>query len=219
MKKPQTEFIPSQSLKAAKAIDLDLEHLVSGLKEAQFHASSRTGGWSVAYCIEHLVLTGHAFLPRWDLAIKEAPANGLVGRHRFPYSWWHRLLLAASEPPYKIKTRTAWAFTPCSRLSTEETLHHFSAMHRELMRRIERSAEVDAARVRIQSPFASWISYPLGFSFDLALAHERRHLWQAWQVRRQFVSGHGEPAESATKPASLDCHLGYTVDSIPTPKG
>jgi hypothetical protein len=26
----------------------------------------------------------------------------------------------------------------------------------------------------------------MGLSFDLAMAHERRHLWQAWQIRKHF---------------------------------
>ena len=185
MRHEMSGFTPSDSLLAAEAIEQDLGRLVTGLKEAQFHASSLTGGWSVAYCIEHLVLTGHAFLPKWDLALKQASRQRL---HTGPisYWWWHRLILARFEPPYRLKTKTTWAFMPCSRQSIEETLRHFTNMHRELMHRIKLSAPIDAGRARVQSPFASWISYPLGFSFDLALAHERRHLWQAWQVRRQF---------------------------------
>ncbi len=96
------------------------------------------------------------------------------------------MILRALEPPYKLRTKTTRAFMPCSRQSIEQTTRHFSNMHRELTRRIEGSARVDARRVRVQSPFVSWIWYPLGFSFDLALTHERRHLWQAWQVRQQF---------------------------------
>jgi DinB superfamily len=214
MQRVPTEFKPSYSLIAAEAVEQDLCRLVTSLKETQFHASSLTGGWSVAYCIEHLVLTGHAFLPKWDLALKEAAGRRQHSSGPFHYRWWHRLLLAASEPPYRIKTRTAWAFTPCSRQSVEETLRHFSGMHRELTRRIERSIDVDAGRARVQSPFVSWISYPLGFSFDLALAHERRHLWQAWQIRRQFANENEDSANSATKPASEDGHLGYAVDSL-----
>jgi DinB family protein len=195
MEKSPTEFKPSQSLMAAEAIEQDLCRLVTNLKETQFHAASPSGGWSVAYCIEHLVLAGHAYLPKWDLALKEASGRGHCRGGPFPYQWWYSLMLAACEPPYRIRTRTTWAFTPCSRQSIEETLSHFSSMHRELARRIERSTDVDAARARVQSPFVAWISYPLGFSFDLALAHERRHLWQAWQVRRQFVdeNAHGVP--------------------------
>jgi hypothetical protein len=62
-------------------------------------------------------------------------------------------------------------------------------MHHELARRIELSIGLDAGQARVQSPFASWIRYPLGFSFDFALTHERRHLWQAWRVRQQFTDG------------------------------
>src|SRR5262245_10870977 len=209
------EFKPSASLIAIEAIEGDLSQLLSALKEDQFHASTVSGGWSVAYCIEHVVLAGHAFLPKWDLALENASARRFYRTGPVPYRWWHRLILAGFEPPYRIKTKTKWAFTPCSRQSIEESLRHFFSMHREVRLRIEQSVGVDAVRARVQSPFVSWISYPLGLSFDLALAHERRHLWQAWRVRRQFANGHGEPAGPETKPASPAGHLGYTVESAP----
>jgi hypothetical protein len=208
------EFKPSASLRAIEAIEVDLSRLVTGLKEDQFHASTVAGGWSVAHCIEHLVLAGHAFLPKWDRALKEASAQRRSSGP-FRYPWWQRLKLAATEPPYRIKTKTKWAFTPCSRQSIEETLRHFSGMHREIRYRVERSVGIDAGRPRVQSPFVSWISYPLGLSFDLALAHERRHLWQAWQVRRQFANGlHDSPRPN---PASLDAQVKYVVDGPSCP--
>jgi len=37
----------------------------------------------------------------------------------------------------------------------------------------------DVGGTKIRSPFASWMKYPLDFSFDLWLAHEGRHLSQA----------------------------------------
>ena len=58
-------FNLSDCLIAARAIEAELRRLASGLTEAQFHALTRAGGWSVAYCIEHLVLAGRAFLPKW----------------------------------------------------------------------------------------------------------------------------------------------------------
>ena len=69
-------------------------------------------------------------------------------------------------------------------------------MHHELAARVWASEGLDAGEVRVQSPFIAWIRYPLGLSFDLALAHERRHLWQAWQVRRQLAGGHDCGAEA-----------------------
>ena len=175
-------------LGALATIEADLNLLASAVTEAQFHAPPRTGGWSIGHCVEHLVLTGHAFLPKWDLALKEAAAKR---RHTFgelPYRWWHRKILGFAEPPYSLKTKATPPFLPCSRHPMEETIRRFAGMHQEFARRVAGSHGLDVRRTRIQSPFVSWIWYPLGFSFDLALAHERRHLWQAWQVRRQLIA-------------------------------
>lgn len=174
-------------LNALAAIQNDVNNLVSVLTPVQFHAPPRGGGWSVAYCIEHLALTGNEFLPHWDCALKKALPNVTHGPSSGKYRWWRRGLLQFVEPPYRVKTKTAHAFLPAYRHSMEDTLDRFRDMHREFAKRLEKSAGLDVNRTRVQSPFASWISYPLGFSFDLALAHERRHLWQAWQVRRQII--------------------------------
>ena len=189
MSNQHREFNPADSVSAAAEIETDLVRIVHGLTEAQFHAPSPSGGWSVGFCIEHLVLTGHAFLSIWDRALRRPETSYCPGNGSSSYPWWNRLMLIALEPPYAMKTRTIQPLVPSSRRSIEETIRRFTDMHRELVRRIELSTHVDARRTKVRSPFASWIQYPLGFSFDFALTHERRHLWQARQVRRQFVEG------------------------------
>jgi hypothetical protein len=178
-------FDIQRCVKAAAAIEADLTRLLSDLTESQFHAPQRTGGWSVGYCVEHLLLTGHAFLPNWDRALHGAPKVGHHGE-QFRYEWWQRALLRFAENPSRLRRKTAAPFVPCSRHSIEETVARFYGMHREFVRRVAGTRGLDAGRAKVQSPFASWISYSLGFSFDLALAHERRHLSQAWQVRQSM---------------------------------
>jgi hypothetical protein len=172
----------SRCVQAIRAIDADLERLTSNLTECQFHAPSRAGGWSVGQCIEHLILTGDAFLPAWDGAIGTAVTAGARSDGPFHYSWTQRAILRFAEPPYRVRIKTTRQFVPCSRRSLEETVRRFRKMHDEMAARASASRGFDAAPVRVQSPFIAWIRYPLGLSFDLALAHERRHLWQAWQI-------------------------------------
>jgi len=139
----------------------------------------------VGYCIEHLVLTGNAFLPKWDAALTGAePAEADAV---FPYSWWRRKILEYAENPVRLKRKSPARLVPYSRYSMAETVERFSTMHKEFMRRVGESRAVNVRRARVQSPFFSWVWCPLGFSFDLALAHERRHVSQAWQVRRLVV--------------------------------
>ncbi len=176
-------------LKAAAAIEADFTRLATALTEAQFHAPPRAGGWSVGYCIEHLVLTGQALLPKWDAALKNAAGAERLDDASFPYAWWQRKILDYAENPSRLRHKTAPPFVPYSRHSIEETVSRFLEMHRELAGRVEHSRGLDARRTKVQSPFTSWIWHGLGFSFDLALAHERRHLHQAWRVRRQLIDG------------------------------
>jgi hypothetical protein len=50
----------------------------------------------------------------------------------------------------------------------KKTIGRFLNMHQELARRVADSRGLDVRRTKVQSPFASWIWYPLGLSFDLA---------------------------------------------------
>src|SRR5262245_52157389 len=86
-------FDVTACVQAAAAIVSDVTRLTAALTEAQFHTPPLTGGWSVAYCIEHLTLAGRAFLPKWDEALKHASASKSERDSTFPYGWRHRLLL------------------------------------------------------------------------------------------------------------------------------
>lgn len=177
-------FELSRCLKEMSALEADLNTLLSTLTEAQFQAPPRMGGWSIAHCIDHLVLTGRAFVPVWDTALHvagPAPSPNFTG-----YSWLQRRILILAEPPYRWKTQAAKSAHPCSRLPMDVTLHRFYTMHQEFARRMKSSDSLDVSRTQVRSPFRPWIRYSLCFTFDLALAHERRHLWQAWQIRKQF---------------------------------
>lgn len=187
MPKRLSGFKPSDCLSAAAAIEADVRRLACGLTEAQFHAPSKAGGWSVGFCLEHLILAGQAFLPKWDAALRKNTGECAGCDHYYPYPWYEQAFLRSIEPPYKIRTKTAHFATPSSHRPIEDTIRRFFLMHRELTHRIELAGKTNPVRTKVQSPFASWLRYPLGFSFDLALVHERRHLWQAWQVRREYA--------------------------------
>ena len=180
-----SRFDVGRCLGAAAAIEADVRQLTGLLTEAQFHAPTRSGGWSIGYCIEHLVLTGQAYLPKWDIALREATHPREVDTP-FLYAWWQRTLLHYTEDSYK-KHKTPAPLVPCSRHSIQDTVGRFIAMHQQLVQRVLRSHGLDVMQVKVQSPFTSWMHYSLGFSFDLALAHERRHIRQAWQVRQQLA--------------------------------
>jgi hypothetical protein len=42
---------------------------------------------------------------------------------------------------------------------------------------------LNLVKVKITSPLASFLKFRLGAAFGIVIAHDRRHLWQAQQVR------------------------------------
>lgn len=174
----ESPFDPEKWLEVSAAIENDLQRLVTPLTESQFHAPPRDGGWSVGFCIEHLILTGRAYLPRWDAAI--AGATALPGiESKFRSAWWQREILNRIESPSTVRSKADAALLPVVRRPIDQTVGGLFALHEDIYRRVTASRNLNWSRVKIQSPFTSWLSYSLGFSFRLVLAHERRHLTQA----------------------------------------
>lgn len=174
---------------AARAIEADLIELTSTLTEAQFHASPRAGGWSIGLCLEHLILTGHALLADWDAAMRGTTPVASAAENKRPYPWWRRLLLRYAENPHQLKLRASSPAIPYLRRSIRTTNEAFFETHQEMARRASGVAAAGIHGARVRFPPVDWLSHPLDFTFDLALAHERRHIRQAWAVRRLLVDG------------------------------
>jgi hypothetical protein len=179
-------FDAAHCISAATEIEADLTRLTAALSEAQFHAPSRAGGWSVGYCIEHLILAGNAFLARWDAAMQAAESRR--PHTSFEYGWLERRLLSWIADPSRMMCKSPPSLVPFARHSIDETVKRFHVMHQQFALRIEASRTVDAKRTLKRYPVLPWIRYSLGFSFDLALAHEMRHLRQARATANQVAN-------------------------------
>jgi hypothetical protein len=172
-------------------IEAELNRLAAGLTETQFHAPARDGGWSIGYCIEHLLATGHDYIVLWDCLIaaqSKLPALQGPVVFAYPYNWLQRRLLHLVENSgWGIRLRSPASIVPCVRRSLPKTMEAFRILHRDFAIRLSQCRALDPRRTCIRLPYASWIRLSLGFSFDLVLAHERRHLRQAWRVRHQLI--------------------------------
>ena len=53
------------------------------------------------------------------------------------------------------------------------------------MRRfIRENHDLDLASIRFVNPFVAGVRFSLATGLHVITAHDRRHLWQAWNVRR-----------------------------------
>ncbi|MBA2339980.1 MAG: DinB family protein [Pyrinomonadaceae bacterium] len=166
-----------------EAIKQKAQDLIAGLNDRQFNWQPDAGVWSIAECLTHLNVTNNQYLPVIKNAIERGRASGLYGRapfhHGFLGNWFVRLM----EPPPKRKFKAPKVFTPPRGETLESVTPEFMRIQNEISTCIRRANGSHLAKIKIASPASKLLRLSLGQSFALLGAHERRHLWQAQQVK------------------------------------
>jgi hypothetical protein len=159
--------------------------LVAGLSDEQFRWSPGPKRWSMAQCFDHLNVTARGTVASVDAAIQNARTRGLTGAGPFAHSVFERLFIRSMEPPpgFRFRAPKTLAPAPVPSQPMAEIVREFMSWQDQLSDRMRLADGIDLQRTRVQSPASPLIAWSLGGMFALTLAHERRHLWQAGQVR------------------------------------
>jgi hypothetical protein len=110
---------------------------------------------------------------RW----RRGPAEpGVIG------GWFVKFL----EPPARtgLRTKAPRAIRPRTAPALADAGASFFASHEEVRAFLRNYADIDLASVRFPNPFIRGVRFSLATGLHVIAAHERRHLWQAWQVRQ-----------------------------------
>ncbi len=174
------------------AAERDARTLVADTTEEQGRWQVDPGSWSVAQCLDHLATTNRVYVHRMkEPAIRareqgrfrRSPATpGLVGR------WFIRTLEPPVKAPFRMKSPRN--IEPRVSLSLASAFTSFASSQDEVRKFLHVCADLDLAEIRFPNPFVRGIRFSLATGLHVIAAHERRHMWQAWRVRRA--------AESAT---------------------
>jgi len=161
----------------------DAEDLVKGLNEAQFNWRPSPEKWSINECLEHLNVTARLYWSILAEAINHARINGWFSKGPYNRPLMGRLMVRSMEPPARMKFKATRRFRPPGDIPMSQVLAQFMAFQDRLLDLIRDANGVDLGRPRIQSPTSKLFKLTLGQGFGLMTAHERRHLWQARQVK------------------------------------
>lgn len=175
-----------------EAAEREAGALVAGLSEEQGTWRAEAGSWSVAECLDHLA-TGN----RVYLRAMQEPANRARtrGRHRWRPArpgWVGRLFVRTLEPPpmWWSRLKAPRSIRPRAAPPLAETFASFVASQADVCAFLSANADLDLAGIRFPNPFVRGISFSLATGLHVIAAHERRHLWQAWRVRRAMELAH-----------------------------
>lgn len=191
------EFPDIAALEAAyEASGADARRLVASLDARAGTWQPRPGSWSVAQCLDHLATGKRVYLaalrPPAERALaqgrlRRGPAKpGLIG------GWFVRSLeppatrLFRMSAPGKIQPRPS---PPLADAAADYFEAH--AAVREFLREF---SGIDLNGATFPNPFVAGVRFSLATGLHVLAAHDRRHLWQAWNVVAAMPPGFVSPA-------------------------
>ena len=161
----------------------DLTGLAGHLSHQQFNWRPSEARWSIGQCVEHLNITIERYIPVLQRAEADARSKGRLRPGPFALGFFERWFLKTMEPPPRRRMRTGKSFIAALDLDPPATLHRYVTLHDRFRACIRDADGIDLKSVKVRSQFGP-ISWSLNGTFAILLAHERRHIWQAREVRK-----------------------------------
>jgi hypothetical protein len=163
----------------------DAEALVAGLAE-EGNRRPDAGSWSVAECLDHLATANRVYLRAMQQPAKRARSRGKLRRRPAKPGWVGRLFVGSFEPPpaWWSRRKAPPASRPREAPPLAEAFASFMASQADVRAFLREHADLDLASIRFPNPFVRGIRFSLATGLHVIAAHDRRHLWQAWRVRR-----------------------------------
>jgi hypothetical protein len=162
---------------------VDARALTDGLTREQFTWRPDERRWSIGQCLEHITRSIRLYPAEMERMIEEARSRaGTVKGYR--EGWLSRWVITTMEPPPRMRIRTKRSVEPGNDLDRDTVLGEFERALGRLQELMLAADGVSLQHGRMRSPFAPILRFTLGQTFAINLAHARRHLWQARQVRQ-----------------------------------
>ena len=169
-----------------KQLDLVSDHarkLFASLNEEQLKKRPASGGWSVTECVQHLSQTSKQYESIFDSVFPTAPK----GKGPFQMDFKGMLLCWVMKPPYRVmKVKTTPNLEPSPAGSASQVLSDFLASQERFAGYVDRADGIALDKTIITSPFNAKMQYNLFSCFQIITVHQRRHLWQAEQVKKKL---------------------------------
>ncbi|MCC7237042.1 MAG: DinB family protein [Bryobacterales bacterium] len=165
----------------------DASGLVDKISNEQFNWSPAPGKWSIASAFDHLNVSNGLMLATCSAAVTKARSDGRLSEGPFTYGFLSRWFYRAIQPPVRNRYSAPRNLQPRITASTPATIEQvageFVSTHERFKQVLLSADGIDLSAIKVQSPASSFFKYELGMAFWIMCGHDRRHLWQARNVR------------------------------------
>ncbi len=169
----------NQLTKEAEAVLEEITTFFSTLSDTQLNWKPNEHTWSIAQCLDHVIVTDQQYFTGIKRAMDEPAAKQATDEKPYRASWMGKFYMLFVKPDGFFKFKAPKSFQPSNRTEGKIVLNDFAEHQRQLLALMKRANGLDLAEIKLTSPLSKLIRISLGESFSIMMAHERRHILQA----------------------------------------
>jgi len=141
-------------------------------------------GWSIAQCLDHLGTINGIYGNAIQKGVEAARARGSTRRGPAQPGFFGGKFVQSMEPPVKRRLRAPRQSKPMLMKERRAILDAYRGGHDLIRGLIADAAHIDVNRARFPNPFLPLVRFSIATGLFVIAAHDRRHLWQAEQVKQ-----------------------------------
>jgi hypothetical protein len=167
--------------------EADARALVDGLGADQGIWRPKPGAWSISECLDHLATGNRVYLAAMRPSAVRAREKGRLRRGPATPGFLGGMFARSLEPPktptYR-KLKAPKKIVPRELPPLADAVAAFIASQNDIREFLHTYADIDLAGVTFPNPFVTGLRFSLASGLNVLTAHERRHLWQAANVKK-----------------------------------
>lgn len=141
-------------------------------------------GWSVAQCLEHLILTNSEFFGEMDQIIAGTRKNSFFENYS-PFSgMFGRFLIKAVTEGSRPAKAPSQRIVPPSDVPAD-IVDKYCDHQAEMVEKVSKTGDVDWQKTIVTSPFLAVFTYSLADAYVVLVEHSKRHINQAKRVTQE----------------------------------
>jgi hypothetical protein len=176
----------NEIVRRLEAVSNMVQSRFSHLTPEQLNKKSSPESWSIAQCLDHLIVTNKSYYPQFNALIEGKPVPNFWKSVPLLSGFFGNLLKKSVRPDEEKKFKTQPAFQPSQSDLPSDIVTKFLDSQTELKVMLYRLSRFDFEKVKITSPAANFITYSLDDLLEITALHEERHLKQAVRVAEQM---------------------------------
>jgi hypothetical protein len=159
-----------------------VEKSIALLNEEQLNWKPSPKTWSVAECLEHLIVNNTNYFKTFDALIKGTYRKTFWHRTSPFTNFFNKKLLEFTAAEAKTKVKAPPSFSPSSSVFDKNIIPRFLDQQKILAQYFDKLEPIASKKIIISSPLSGLITFHLNTVLTAFVNHEQRHINQADKI-------------------------------------